>query len=607
MRWRESFLGGLQELQSSLRRFPVALALGAVGSAFGVVLARGAMQGGPYEPRIVAALLACWLGIALSMAMTLMGEALRLQSRVRGLLQAASLVLVALAYWRLHAAASPESAEIFFLVLLWFVAVHALIALAPRFAGRDTAAFRAFNLAAFQRALAAVALSGILFGGLCGALAAIDGLLGVDVPDWLYFALWFVTAGVFNTAYLSGGFPRPDAAIPEKTPAFVLGLTRFILFPLSVVYLLILYAYAARILWMRQWPEGTVSAVILAFAAIGFLTQLLLEGSPETGRGGRLYVRSFHALLAPLVVMLFGAIWVRHREYGLTEPRALVWLAALWLAGMILLFLLRRRTRVEVIPAALGAVTLLASLGPWSIFDLSLNSQWSRVKTHLENAGRLREGVLVRGDGVAVAEQDGEEIREILRYLDNHQALDGLRSWESRSGTECADCITFGEDSLSARWVIEKLGLPDAPERSAGFTFNAKTAAAHDLRGYSTLLRFDMSRRSTGSEYSVATDAGVASYELKLRKNNLVVLRGGKPFESIPLGALVDRLLKAGGAEAWMFDMSPDTLRVIHESPRGRFVLYASHVMLEHPKSSTDWEASSLQGILLMGPPRPGR
>src|SRR5690606_16068267 len=92
------------------------------------------------------------------------------------------------------------------------------------------------------------------------------------------------------------------------------------------------------------------------------------------------FSKLFFWLMAPLLVLLFVAIWVRVSEYGLTEMRYFIILMALWLTGITLYFILHRTPSIQIIPITLFAMVLLSTYGPQSAASLSKASQQSRLQ-----------------------------------------------------------------------------------------------------------------------------------------------------------------------------------------------------------------------------------
>ncbi len=68
-----------------------------------------------------------------------------------------------------------------------------------------------------------------------------------------------------------------------------------------------------------------------------------------------------YLLIAP-VVLLIAALYIRFENYGVTPPRYMSALAAVWLAALIAAFVLTRsRADIRLIPGLLAALLLVAA------------------------------------------------------------------------------------------------------------------------------------------------------------------------------------------------------------------------------------------------------
>lgn len=309
---------------------------------------------------------------------------------------------------------------------LYLVAAHLLVAFAP-FTGRGRVnGFWQFNRVIFVRVLTGVLYSGVLYAGLALAIAAMDRLFDTSFGPEAYNDLAVLLFGVFNTWFFLAGVPEQpetlDAVVdyPKALKAF----TQFVLLPLVMLYAVILYAYAGKILIEWQWPHGWVSGLVLGYAVAGILSFLLLYPIRE-GEGNR-WIKAFgswfFAALLPLVVLLFLALKVRIDAYGITEQRYFALVLAGWLGAVGIYFTVRRGGSIKVIPASLALLAVLSSFGPWGALDVTVNDQFARLKELLRGSGMLKDGHVVKAsDTLGNATKD--RIRSIVYLLDRRQEL----------------------------------------------------------------------------------------------------------------------------------------------------------------------------------------
>jgi hypothetical protein len=390
------------------RRFPLLLACALLAATAGILLVNSS-ENEPY----VRLLAAATLGLPLLFALTLTGERrFTPRDRRRWLLQGIGVVVLA-AFWAMWPN-WPEPVQ----VARYFelsVSFHLLAAFLP-YAGVDEQnGFWHYNKALFIRFLMAGLFAAVLYGGLAVALAALDKLLGVDVPNEAYGRLWMVMAFVFTTWVFLGGVPDDLAALEQQhdVPAALRVFAQYVLVPIVVIYLVILTLYLGKVLIERQWPSGWIGYLVSSVATIGILAWLLVRPLEDTEqRWVRTYTRGFYVAILPAIVMLWLAIGKRVAQYGVTERRYFMIVLSLWWAGIAIYYTLGKSRNIKVIPATLCVLGLVTFLGPWGAYRVSLASQRGRLD-HLVAQYGLRPTAAPH----EVPFDDRKEIAATLRYL----------------------------------------------------------------------------------------------------------------------------------------------------------------------------------------------
>ncbi len=267
-----------------------------------------------------------------------------------------------------------------------------------------------------------------------------DKLLGLKFEGKIYGHLWVLITGLFHPLFFLAGVPRNFETL-EAEPGYPVGLRRFVQFvlvPLVVVYLAILYLYAAKILFTWHLPNGWVALPVLILAVVGILAALLLQPIRTRAefRWTGLFILWFYRLLLPLTVLLMLSIGRRIHDYGVTEHRYFTAVLALWLPVTCLLFAWRHDRSIKWIPASLGTLCLITAFGPWSAFAISYRSQHQRLINQLQQLGVLQDGRVI-AKRQTVNQPIYEELRSTLDYVLSHHdpaALDplmtGFKEWK---------------------------------------------------------------------------------------------------------------------------------------------------------------------------------
>lgn len=248
--------------------------------------------------------------------------------------------------------------------------------------------FWGYNKTLFLNFLISALYSAVLFFGLSIALLSIDNLLGFDIKDVRYLQLWFILVGIFNTFFFLARVPKIGEFEPSVTeyPKALKVFVQYVLIPIVTIYILILYSYLVKIIVQWELPTGWVANLVLSFSIAGIFSLLLLHPIKDEAKNNwiRLYSKLYYIGLVPLVVLLFISIGTRISEYGVTINRFYVATLAVWLAGVVLYFILSKSKNIKVIPISLALIALGITFGPLSTFSVSERSQLGRITETLK-------------------------------------------------------------------------------------------------------------------------------------------------------------------------------------------------------------------------------
>lgn len=320
--------------------------------------------------------------------------------------------------------------------ILFIIAFHLLVAFSPFIFSKEYSflEFWNFNQTVFLRFILSGLYSAVLYGGLAIAVLSFDKLFNMDIDEKRYLQLFLFIAGIFNTWFFCAGVPEKlkltDFVFPKGLKIF----TQYVLLPIIVIYVLILYLYLFKILFSWNLPVGWVSNLVIGFSTAGIFSLLLIYPLMESSeiKWVKLFSRVFFISLIPQIVLLFLAISTRTSEYGITERRYFVFVIAFWLSITTLFFIIRHFRNIKYIPVSLFLIAVLTSVGPWSAFRVSMNSQVGRIEETLSRNSVLAEGRITAGEK-NISSEDVQEIRSILNFLKDRNRLALIQPWFSVS------------------------------------------------------------------------------------------------------------------------------------------------------------------------------
>lgn len=312
--------------------------------------------------------------------------------------------------------------------------------------------FWQFNKNLFVNFFLTLIFTGVLTGGVLLAILAVQQLFGFKFHDTTYGET-FAMLSVFGSTLIFLLFSEKGLEDLEKDgdyPVILKFFTQFILIPLLLIYVVILYFYSAKILLSWQLPEGWVSYLILAYSIVGILALLLVH--PLKGGPAKSWVKIFSSLfyfsLLPLIILLFTAIFTRVLEYGFTEARYYVLLLAVWLLSVVLYFIFIKKSSIKFIPISLFALGLFSLTFPYfNTFSVAKRSQKNELEMLLSKYNLLENGKI--NFARKITADAAYNISDKFIFLSNRFEYDYLNRFLTKK-----DKKSF---ILSKTWDIESL------------------------------------------------------------------------------------------------------------------------------------------------------
>lgn len=520
-----SLLALARRARQTLGRFPFVL-LSAIGAAIVAHhLAGIEFDEGKGSQAFYPLLMSLILGIPLFTSLRLLGKS-RGWSRETQL----KVALVGLAALVAYYATLPfpiKGADLFRYFQL-IAAVHLFLAFVP-FVGRrgEEDGFWQYNRVLFLRFALAALYSAVLYIGLTLALLACQTLLDIDFNRMIYLQLWYWIVLVYNTWFFLSGIPEDTRALQQvhEYPTGLRIFTQYVLIPLVVIYMVILYTYLGKIIVEWNLPKGWVGYPVIGVSVTGMLALLLVYPIRERAENAWIvtYARYFYWALFPLIALIAVAIWTRISEYGITEKRYAVVVATVWLLGIAVYFTFRRRKDIRIIPVTLCIGTLLTAFGPWGATSVSRDSQLARLRELLVTNQVMVAGTLVQTPKTVEFEQE-QEISSIVQYLHVVHGLDAIRGWYAQPERL--------PDDLTAELALEQMGLQYRAlgEREDRFSISAESPNPLALEGFDYIYRVSARLREDSLRLHVWLDDAT---ELSLEGTLLQLGRPGEPADRL--------------------------------------------------------------------------
>ena len=321
-------------------------------------------------------------------------------------------------------------------VIGYALACHLLVAFLPFFRKNTLNGFWQYNKSLFLRAFTTILYTVVLFGGLSGAIAAIQELFNVEITEKIYAYLWFIMAFPVSAFIFCAGVPLADdidalesaSDLPSGLRLFV----QFVLLPLVVVYLCILYAYMGKIILSWSLPQGWVTILIMAFSVIGMLAMLLVHPFQQLTEHAwiKVITKNYYRSLLPLLVLQYVAIFTRISDYGFTSARWAVVAITAWLTFITVYKVFFKGKNIILIPSTLFIVAILFLIGPLSHRSISVWSQTAKINRLVKTLNLIdAKGKLKVYKANTTTDSLMGEIYSATRYLNRNHQCTGLEPY----------------------------------------------------------------------------------------------------------------------------------------------------------------------------------
>ncbi len=266
------------------------------------------------------------------------------------------------------------------------------IFVAPFFKQKDENGFWVFLMKNAKAAVVAIAISVVLLIAIDGLLFGFFNLFDIKVSarPFVYSAI-ISSCTIFPILFFSG-IPSIDDCLQE-TPAlnkFQTSTNKFIFLPVVSLYILLLYAYIAKIIIQWEMPKGMVSYLVSASMLLMLLrvTLMLPERiNPKPSFESKL-LKILPAACIPLVILMSVGIIRRISDYGISEDR--YYIAAINIFYYIIIAILlidKIKCKSRVIAIVFCSMFFILTNGPLSAINVTHRVWMESIKTALAEEG----------------------------------------------------------------------------------------------------------------------------------------------------------------------------------------------------------------------------
>ena len=345
--------------------------------------------------------------------------------------------------------------ELFFIRLKYIETTYAFIYttaflslfVAPFFKQNDENGFWVFLMRNAKAAVVAIAISVVLLIAIDGLLFGFFNLFDIKVSarPFVYSAI-ISSCTIFPILFFSG-IPSIDDCLQE-TPAlnkFQTSTNKFLFLPVLSLYIVLLYAYIAKIIIQWEMPKGMVSYLVSASMLLMLLrvTLMLPERiNPKQSFESKL-LKILPAACIPLVILMSVGIIRRISDYGISEDRYYITAINIFYYAIIAILLIDKiKCKSRFIAIVFCSMFFILTNGPLSAINVTHRVWMESIKTALAEEGYNK---------FPLSKEETVEFARRIQDKSDHKtniATSRLGILNSRHDAELAQYIPNGESLI---------------------------------------------------------------------------------------------------------------------------------------------------------------
>lgn len=382
---------GLAALRNSVRRFPVTIAFTAILTLYVLVKiwAEDDLFTAWQDGVTIYYLLA---GALLSLALRLWGEEMTSRRTVAVTNAIVHAALLGNTLYLYGISEQEFTTEVFIANAAVITAVCTSVFTVPFFRSKDDIPAWNFTLRLLARAALSMTIGLIMWAGTAVLLYSLEALFHIDISGKCYSTLPLLCCQLLPTLLFLGQIPKGEDKHNKSiiSSPFINKATRLLLIPLLGAYLLILYAYAAKILLEWQLPNGWISTLVTTLMGGCIIVEFILYPPLRNAQGSfnRFMARRLPAIIMPMLLLMTIGIFRRIGDYGITLNRLYLLTLNIWFYLVCIGLFLTRARRIFWIPVSFCIVFLLTSALPVNYAGITRNYTVRHVREVLDNAYR---------------------------------------------------------------------------------------------------------------------------------------------------------------------------------------------------------------------------
>ena len=301
-------------------------------------------------------------------------------------------ISIALAFYYVSTNNYTERTYVFATWLFIYTTSFLSIFVAPFFKQKDENGFWVFLMKNAKAAVIAGAISVVLIAAIDGLLFGFFNLFDIEVSNRPYtYSAIICSCTIFPILFFSG-IPSIDECLQEA-PAlnkFQVSTNKFLFLPILSLYIILLYAYIAKIIIQWEMPKGMVSYLVSVSMLLLLLRVTLMHPKridPKPSFEKKL-LKILPTACIPLVILMSVGIMRRISDYGISEDRYYIAAVNIFYYIIIAILLIDKiKCKSRVIAIVFCSMFFILTNGPLSAINVTHRVWMESIKTALAEEG----------------------------------------------------------------------------------------------------------------------------------------------------------------------------------------------------------------------------
>ena len=302
-------------------------------------------------------------------------------------------ISIALAFYRVQSDTYTENAYVRSTLKFIYTTIFLSIFVAPFFKQKDENGFWVFLMKNAKAAVIAGAISVVLLAAIEGFLFGFFNLFDIKSTSGKPFfcSAIICSCTIFPILFFSG-IPSIDECLQEA-PAlnkFQVSTNKFLFLPILSLYIILLYAYIAKIIIQWEMPKGMVSYLVSASMLLMLLRVTLTfpeRINPKPSFEKKL-LKILPAACIPLIILMSVGIMRRISDYGISEDRYYIAAVNIFYYIIIAILLIDKiKCKSRVIAIVFCSMFFILTTDPLSAINVTHRVWMESIKTALAEEG----------------------------------------------------------------------------------------------------------------------------------------------------------------------------------------------------------------------------